>query len=277
MAADFDALVLDVDGTLLDADGRVGERTRQALAAARDRGVVVMLATGRSDHATRELARKLRLDAPCIVYNGAGVYDPVLDRMIARQTLPERAVARVLSCSSQLGLLSVVNDSVGQYATTPRSGAQRRALSAFSYLRRVHDDAVPLRDVQRVTVLSEQHPGGRELLLEVRRCLDTPAHLTFARLAQLPRMGDCDMGLVDVQPSCRGKAEALRVLDQRYGVPQTRVVAVGDADNDTQMLRAAGLGVAMGNATAEAVAAADRQIGDNRGGALAELIEELFG
>ena len=54
------------------------------------------------------------------------------------------------------------------------------------------------------------------------------------------------------------------------------VVAVGDADNDLPMLEAAGLGVAMGNATAAAKRVASRVIGSNDGDALGALVEELF-
>ncbi|HMI90235.1 MAG TPA: HAD family hydrolase, partial [Polyangiales bacterium] len=79
-----------------------------------------------------------------------------------------------------------------------------------------------------------------------------------------------------VHPVCEGKAECFRVLQARFGIPGTRVVAVGDAGNDLPMLSGAGLGVAMGNATDAAKRAARRVIGDNCSDALALLIEELF-
>ena len=68
----------------------------------------------------------------------------------------------------------------------------------------------------------------------------------------------------------------MRFLRERYGIPADRVVAVGDANNDIEMLEAAGLGVAMGNASEDALAAADRQIGDNNSDAVSQLIDELF-
>ena len=66
------------------------------------------------------------------------------------------------------------------------------------------------------------------------------------------------------------------MLEERYGIPPERVVAVGDAHNDVPMLAGAGLAVAMGNAFRSAREAADRIIGDNNGDAIAELVEELF-
>src|SRR5258706_370247 len=75
----YDALVLDIDGTLLDEAECIHPRTRQALARARACGVTVMLATGRSHGSAREIARELELDTPAIVFNGAGLYCSVSD------------------------------------------------------------------------------------------------------------------------------------------------------------------------------------------------------
>jgi hydroxymethylpyrimidine pyrophosphatase-like HAD family hydrolase len=79
-----------------------------------------------------------------------------------------------------------------------------------------------------------------------------------------------------VHPPCSGKAEALRVLAERYGIPASRVVAIGDATNDIPMLEAAGLSVAMEDGMPEAVAVAKRVIGGHDTTAIAELVEELF-
>ena len=84
------------------------------------------------------------------------------------------------------------------------------------------------------------------------------------------------MHALDVHPPCRGKAEALRYLEENEGIDPARIVAVGDAGNDDPMIRAAGLGVAMGDGTASTRAVADRVIGSNDSDAIAQLVRELF-
>ena len=64
-------IALDLDGTLLDSRGRVGERNRAALDEARARGVGVALVTGRRFRDARPLALELGLDVPVIAHNGA--------------------------------------------------------------------------------------------------------------------------------------------------------------------------------------------------------------
>jgi Cof subfamily protein (haloacid dehalogenase superfamily) len=271
---DYDAIVLDVDGTLLDDDRRIPEPTRRALSAARERGVVVMVATGRSSLGAREVCLTLGLDTPAVVYNGAATYDAVADRVIEQRTLPSRTVTRLLDRFSDQ-LLTVVSRPDGQYCGSPRTSHERRILADYRNLKRAQFGGFPVEGVFRVTLLSENHVAGA-LLVDVRRTLDTPAYLTHFRLNLLAQFRDSHMHVVDVQPACDGKAEAFRLLAQRYGIEARRVVAVGDADNDVPMLAGAGLGVAMGNATPDALSAADRVIGPNTGPALSELIEELF-
>lgn len=273
----YDALVLDVDGTLFDDQDRVHPRTRAALARARGAGVRVMLATGRSAGGVRDVARDLALELPAVVYNGAAVYCPVEDRMLESVTLPQALVAAVLAHAAETTLLPVVALPDGsQFSRPGRTHEEERVLAEFRTLAVTDEHALPQSGAIRVTLLSARHAESLALYSEIERLLPGPAYLTHFALAALPRFRDSAMQIVDIQPDCAGKADAMRVLHERYGIPPARVVAVGDAGNDLPMLRVAGLGVAMGNATDEAKRTARRVIGDNNGDALGALIEELF-
>ena len=272
----YDALVLDIDGTLLDDRERVPERTFAALERARAAGMHLMLATGRSNGGVRPVLRELALDTPAIVFNGAALYCPREDRLLEAYTLNEAVVVRVLAHAGRTGLLPIVARADGQFARPGATPEERRVLESFRRLAAMSLDAIPTDLAVRMTLLSETHGDSLSLYAEIERIVDSPAYMTHFPLAAIASMRDSPVQVVDVQPVCEGKAEALRVLSQRFGIPPERVVCVGDADNDVHMLRAAGLGVAMGNATPGARAAARRVIGDNNSGALADLIEELF-
>jgi len=276
MTRSYDALVLDIDGTLVDEQSLIRPRTREAIAQARSQGVIVMLATGRSSWGTRDIVDQLELDAPSIVINGAGLYDRREDRLIEHYALPEAMVTNLIAFAERERFVSIVSSTSGQYARQPE-GPESYILSDIRNLHLVQADELPRRDVTRVTLFSLKHDSSASLHHDVRHAAgDYPAYYTHFPLASLVHFRASTAQVVDAQPDCKGKAEALRVLHSRYGIPAERVVAVGDANNDLTILRAAGLGVAMGNATPEAKAAAKRVIGDNDSDALAELIEELF-
>ncbi len=275
-ARNYDALVLDVDGTLLDDRDQVHPRTRGAIDRARAQGVVVMLATGRSSGGAREVLRMLGLTAPAVVYNGAGVFCPVEDRLIATITLPPPMVTALLAHAARTDLLPIVAQPDGrQLSREGRTPEERGVLKDFRTLEILPEDALPSEGALRVTLLSAHHSDSKALCTEIKP-IATPAYLTHFPLSVLPRFRDSRLQIIDVQPDCAGKAEAFPVLLERFGVAKARVVAVGDENNDLPMLREAGLGVAMGNGSPSAKRTAARVIGDNNSDALGALIEELF-
>ncbi|HMI90372.1 MAG TPA: HAD family hydrolase, partial [Polyangiales bacterium] len=274
-ARSYDALVLDVDGTLLGDDERVHPRTLQALLRARAAGVVVMLATGRAHGSTRGLMRELGLDSPALVYNGAALYCPSEDRLIERRVLADQLVDELHALTTPRDLLTVVEHGDERYARAARSSHEASLLAWLGCVLRPLEP-LALGQTVRFTIFSEQHHDSLALHDEVRNVVSQPAYYTHFGLAMLAGFRNSNVQGLDVHPVCEGKAEVFRVLQARFGIPSARVVAVGDADNDLPMLSGAGLGVAMGNATEEAKRAARRVIGDNCSDALATLIEELF-
>jgi hypothetical protein len=272
----YDAVLLDLDGTLVTDDGSILPRTIEALRAARANGVRVMLATGRSDLGVRDVLETLELDTPAVIFNGAGLFCPVKRRMIEERRLSEQVVERALAHARDGSLLPVVVRAGAKFALPPRTPHEEAALRYFDGLALCEGGTLPVSQVIRVTVFSSGHPTSADLAREIETAVARPVYVTHFPLTTLADHRGSPLSVADIQPPCRGKAEGLRVLRETYGIPAERVVAVGDATNDLPMFAEAGLSVAMQNAMAEALSAADRVIGGNNSEALAELIEELF-
>lgn len=274
--SDYDAILLDLDGTLVTSAGEVLPRTRAALRAAHAEGVRVVIATGRSEEGTLPVIEALGLDEPAVVYNGAGVYCPREGRLIEERVLSNRVVERTLAFALEADRMTVVMRPQKKWATPPRDAHEEAALRWMEQLERVAVPDLPRENLIRITVFGRpgEDPAGLATQLEAH--VDQPIYLTEFPLSALAEHRDSPLGVVDVQPPCRGKGEALRFLTETYGIPAERVVAVGDASNDVPMLEAAGLAVTMEVAMPSAVAAADRRIGSCDSESLAELVEELF-
>jgi Cof subfamily protein (haloacid dehalogenase superfamily) len=273
----YDAVLLDLDGTLLDARGEIRPRNADALHALVARGVHVMIATGRSTMATLPAVRDLELETPMLVFNGAAFYCPRSARFVEERVLSNRAVQRAREFGRERDLLTVLQLADEKYATPPRNTAEERALAFFHGLRIVEREALPAEYLIRAIYFSEEHETSEALRDEVRAHVDAPCFLTHFPLDLLVTHRGSPLKVVDLHPPMRGKAEGLRFLAERHGVRPERVVAIGDAGNDLEMLRAAGLGVAMGEARGEVREVADRVIGSHDSDAIAELLEELFG
>jgi len=271
----YDALLLDFDGTLLDSDERVPARTHEALRAAREEGVIVMSVTGRSLISARPVMDELQLDTPAVLFNGCAVWCPREGRLIEERTLSNRTNRRILDWAAARDAQVIVMSADEKVTHEPRSDAERRNFEGFYGMQFVERGQLFREYTIRLSVLIEDQDSER-VARELEVAAGDAVYVSHFPLAMLPRHRLNPYCAVDAHPPCRGKAEALRLLEERYGIPAERVVAVGDGDNDVPMIRAAGLGVAMGNSQQVALRAADRVIGTNDSAAIAELIDELF-
>lgn len=276
MQRPYDALVLDLDGTLLDGESRVPDRTRRVLAAAVAAGVRVMIATGRSSISAHPILEDLALDTPAIVFNGAALYCPQRRRMLEERVLSNVTLERTLAYGRAHDWLTVVMCADRKFALAPRDEDERAALSLMTALEIVPAERLLVEFAIRVTFFSARHASSVAFAREIEEAVDRPLYTTHFPLSVLASHRASPLQVADVHPPCRGKAEALRVLQETYGIEPERVVAVGDATNDIPMFEAAGLSVAMGNGMLEARAAAQRIIGGHTTDALADLVEELF-
>jgi 5-amino-6-(5-phospho-D-ribitylamino)uracil phosphatase len=273
----YQALLLDLDGTLVDGHEVVHPRTRAALDAAIARGVIVMIATGRSELATAPVLDALGLLTPAVVYNGAGVWCPRRREFLEERVLSDRTLARAVSYGLSRGLLTVSMGAGQKRALAPRREVERLALRDMHGLIFVERPEELLRSRSiRVTLFSSEHADSASFEAEVEREISAPVYTTHFPLSVLPHHRESELFVVDVHPPCRGKAEGLRLLSEEFGIAPGRVVAVGDASNDVPMLVAAGLGVAVEGGMREARDVAQRVIGLPETGDLGALIEELF-
>ena len=128
----------------------------------------------------------------------------------------------------------------------------------------------------RLSVFSERHENAAEFAEEIKKLHDADSYMTWFPLNLLPELRNSPLKVVDIQPACEGKKEALNYLEQEEEIFPEEVVAIGDAPNDIPMVTEAGLGIAMGNAMSELKGVADRIIGTNDTGTIGELVDELW-
>jgi len=272
----YDALLLDLDGTLLDNRSRVRPANLDALRRAEAEGVKVIVVTGRSCISAIPVIEELGLAGPTFVFNGAGLWCPRERRLIEERILSNRTVAEGLAYAEREDLMIVAMCAGSKVALEPRNDSERAALAYMHGLTFVSRAELRVEHAIRLTYFSDSRESPEQFAADVEAAISGPIYLTAFPLCLLPNLRESRLWVADVHPPCRGKAEALRYLREEHGIPAERVVAVGDASNDVPMLSGAGLGVAMEASMSEAVEAADRVIGGCDSDAIAGLVEELF-
>lgn len=255
-------VALDVDGTVIDHDGRLTDRVRAAVRAADDAGHHVVLATGRSLVATLPVLDRLSLTQGYAVCSNGSVtvrldptaptgyrvidsvtFDPTEALLLLRHHLPGAAFA-----------VEELGDGFRLVGPFPDGELQGRMLW-------VEFEDLLHRPATRVVVRSPDHSP--------QDFLDLTATIGLHGVNYAVGW----TAWLDLAPEGVSKASALEQVRIRLGVPRDDTIAVGDGRNDIEMLTWAGRGVAMGQAPPEVQAAADEVTGDVLDDGLADVLE----
>ena len=270
-------LALDVDGTLLDPSGALRPAVRDAVMAVQQRGLRVVLCTGRRFRTARPLAQALQLDTPLVVHNGAVVKDLASGQTLQQSYLPIDMYHQALTLLRRLGAPMVYIDAFHEHVDILTESMERAHPFQRAYLtdqlahcRIVDDIASPLS--HGVILLSIMADGAslQALRLVVEQALGTRArvHLVMNKNYQ-------GYILVILQAGV-SKWQALQHLAAQQDIAPEEIIAVGDDHNDLDMIRYAGLGIAMGNAVPEMQAAADAITGSNAEDGLVQALERFI-
>ncbi|MDE0207106.1 MAG: Cof-type HAD-IIB family hydrolase [Candidatus Tectomicrobia bacterium] len=269
-------LALDVDGTILDPDGELRDAVRQAVMAARQAGLRVVLCTGRRFRSTRPVAQDLRLDGPVVVHNGALVKDVVSAETLHCHPLPESLCRRGLEVLRQLAPPLIYIDAfheevdiLTEHLEHLHPFQQEYLQDNIPYCRFVDDlAATELRGVVMLSIMAEAD-RLRALRPVVEDALAGQGHTKM--ILNKNFRGH----ILEVLPATVSKWQALERLMAAEGIAPDDVVAIGDDYNDLEMIQGAGLGIAMGNAVEPVRAAAGYVTGSNDDDGVVQAIERF--
>lgn len=263
-------LALDLDGTLIDDDLVLPDRTRQAIVAALGRGVAVSIATGRMARSAMRYARELGLTDPIVAYQGAlirempSVDDGRVGRLLVHRPLAAAVAREAIEWTRSIGLDPHINHL--ERFVIRAEDARAEDYSAFLGGRAVLVDDLlgwVRRPISKVIAVSEE-PIDESVLHIARERFAGRADVTISH----PRF------LEFLRPGV-SKGAAVRWLARRAGVPLGAVLAIGDQFNDLEMIAAVGHGAAMPDAPLPVRAAARYVAAPVAEAGAAQLIEEL--
>ncbi len=255
-------IVSDLDGTMVDDTFHIPEENIKAVKEAAARGVLVTIATGRMYRSALPYAKKLGIDVPLIAYNGA-IVKTVGGERISTEFLPPDVVKRVLRFVFEHGwYVQLYSEGKLYYAEATEaalayekaSGVPGNAVGKEGLLERT--DEVP-----KLLVVTKDEASGDEALSMLAEAF--PSEILVMK---------SKANYIEVVLPGVSKAKAVLELAQKHGIAADEIMALGDSGNDVSMLKACGLGVAMGNASEAVKAEADVVTGICEEGGVAEAI-----
>ena len=255
----------DLDGTLLRSDKSISRENLDAIEYFKANGGRFTFITGRMPYFSTEMYEAIKPNAPIGCYNGGGVYDYPTDTYLWAASVPP----------STLELADYVCDNVEDMAYQ---------ITLFDKIYFHLDNEEMVRFRKRTGVPHIVHTSDMEICDFAKIVFGHPDPEMSRRALEIlkdhPRYGEFDYirsesTLSEILPKGTHKGAALPKIAEAVGVDMSRVIAIGDFDNDITMLRDAALGIAVGNATPEVKAVADLVTVTNDEHAIAHVIYAL--
>ncbi|API93424.1 MULTISPECIES: Cof-type HAD-IIB family hydrolase [Bacillota] len=217
-------IALDMDGTLLTMDHEVTPLTRQAISDAMDKGIHVVLSTGRWLKSCYPYAESLGLQSYLVTVNGGQIWTK--DKELVEQHLfDSKKIEQMYHIATELGLTTWMITTEQVYRNELPDNVHE--LDWLKFGCESHDPVILEKMIKELSYIEG---------LEMTNSLPTN---------------------MEVNPEGVNKARALEKVCKKLGITMDEVMAVGDSLNDIKMIQQAGIGVAMGNAQEAVKKAAD--------------------
>ena len=264
---------LDLDGTLLNERKELLPYTKEVLRRALDKGVVVLTATGRPWMGIPEELRKFPWMHYALTSNGARILDIREGSVLIEQLLSRESAKKALEiCGKYDTLQEVYYDGQGYASADKMAHVEKyhHNPNMWEYLRTTR---IPVQDIFRLVDEEERGLDKVQALFadmnERRLAWDE-----LSRVDGLELVGSLGYN-IEVNAAGVNKGTGLIELGKLLGIKREEIMACGDGDNDTVMLREVGFGVAMANAEDQVKAAADYITDSNDNEGAAKAIEKF--
>lgn len=278
----IDTIVCDIDGTLLTNNRIISPKTKDALIKAQEKGIKVILASGRPTSGMVHLAEELKMDQHhgfIISFNGACVTDCETNEIIYEQTISRDIASQLFDHLKSFDVIPMI------------------AHENTMYVNDVFDGMIPLRHNSNTleNIIEYEARGGNFQLAEMHdltHIAGLPIHKVL--IAGKPEYLD-NHHFAMQEPFSKvltssfsapfyyeftdkgvDKAATLDKVLTSLGHNHDTVIAFGDGHNDLTLIKYAGIGCAMGNAVPEVLEAADTITLSNDEDGIAEKLYELI-
>ena len=267
-------IAIDLDGTLLCSNGKLSSANRLALEMIASRGIQVVIASGRPLNSLPENVLDIKGIEYAITSNGAAVYHLPTGKRVQGFLLNKESAEQILQVvrKTDVVLETFVNGVAyadKRYVEAPiKYGASERSISYIQKTRNpvdnmelfIRNHSEELDSIDIVVKNQEEKREIEKLLLNVNDIYVTSS------VAQL----------VEISHKDAGKHSGMKFLGELLGINAEEMAAIGNDRNDIDMMKFAGCGVAVANASEECLKAADMIVGSCDEDGVAEAIYKML-
>jgi Cof subfamily protein (haloacid dehalogenase superfamily) len=267
-------LALNIDGTILQSNGKIHKTTKEAIEYVQQKGILVTLVTSRSFPSARKVARAFKIKLPLVTHQGAFISsaqeNPIYVKRISEDitydtvSFLEKLPCQIRLVHEQFSLankLKLHNNLLSKTVFTsgdPVFYSQQFVTSLSEYL---HDQPLTPPKIEVYFENEKDHRDAKEALSNMYTEID---------------LISLDSLRLDIVPFGVSKLNGLSYLSNQLGIQQKEIVVIGSGIDDIPLLESAGLGVAMWDADYEVKKAANWITRSNNEHGVAYMVKEHF-
>ena len=288
----YKLIAIDLDGTLLNSYGQVSERNREALKKAQEKGIQIVLASGRSTNSVKNIANELGDNNYIICGNGSLVYDLQSDEIIYDKFIEKKKALQIIKiCEENSIYYNVYTENMviakslsnnvlfyhQENANKPDSRKTKINLveNIYEYIQNIENE-----NILKFTISDNSSIIFNSIIKKLREIKNIDV-LDVAHMSRkIIKAGTEEVQMAyyytEITSENVDKWNAIKWLAEKLGIPNEEVMGIGDNVNDKLMIENAGLGVAMGNSAPYIKEIADRIVASNNDDGVAEIIEEVI-
>ena len=264
----YKMVALDLDETLLNAEFKISSRNQEAIRLVVEKGVLVTIATGRMYRSAVRYARELKMDLPLILYHGAMIREAVSGEMIRYSPVPMELALEILQFTAEENyhVNLYIDDRLYVHTETDES----RFYQTIAPI-----PVEPVGDLRAFLTQKGVMPAKLSIINRDGR-MEGLQHYLEEKYAGRLTVLQSRPHFLEITSMEATKGQALKYLGNMRNIEVKDIVAIGDSYNDIDMLRFAGMGVAMANAPAAVKAAADFITDSNVDDGVATFLERYI-
>lgn len=263
---------IDLDGTLLNQYGAVGEETKKILKNVMDKGTDIVLASGRPVDAIKQIAKEIESKNYFIAGNGALIYDLQKDEIIYKETIKKEKVLEIIKICNENNiyyniytkneiLSSELKYNVLYYYKENKNKEERNKTKInivqdiYKYIEEQEEE------ILKITVCDENKSIFDSILKRLKKVKGIEVleveHMSRKVIKNGTDTVEINYYYTEIMLKDTDKWKAIQYLINKLNIQKEEIIAIGDNSNDKQMIQNAGLGIVMKGSAKEVIDIAD--------------------
>ena len=288
----YKLVAIDLDGTMLNHYGEISEKTKETVTKCIEKGIEIVLASGRPIDSIRTIAKSLGIQGYFVAGNGALIYDIKNDEMIYKNYIKKEKVLDIIQIceensiayniyTDKLILTTNLKFNVLYYykENLKREESKRTNISIvenmYEYVKQMKEE-----NFLKITICDENNSIFNSITKKIKEINEIEvlevAHMSRKMIKQGTEEIPVEYFYTEISASNVDKWNAIEFLMEKMNLKREEIMAIGDNINDKKMIENAGRGVAMKGSTPEIVKVAKEITDTNDNDGVAKVLERYL-